>query len=324
MRDRRWLVILSALAAACAGPLASAHSPMDNKQAHDLAQLVDRSNLVFVGQARKVVYRNARGEKGEGPIPYTIVTYGIERVLRGKAPGGEITMRFVGGPDGRGRFLTVSGVPVVQEGDRDLLFVASTEDASCPLVFCEYGRYRILNEDVFDTHGSPVLAIDKAVVISRGAPPRELQRLRFPAPQFNELLQNPEVAAQLKAQNMSEDDARRRYEAEAPKVIEVEILQDVPVAALAAQVDSRTTPDARSLPLSQLTSELQVVLRRSKRKPVDVRSIDPNAEIVPARLTVAEPQRPESRSPTRRPASEAEAAESRAFEQNDYNPVLRK
>jgi hypothetical protein len=87
MRDRRWLVILSALAAACAGPMASAHSPMDNKQAHDLAQLVDRSNLVLVGQARKVVYRNARGEKGEGPIPYTIVTYGIERVLRGKAPG---------------------------------------------------------------------------------------------------------------------------------------------------------------------------------------------------------------------------------------------
>jgi hypothetical protein len=78
------------------------------------------------------------------------------------------------------------------------------------------------------------------------------------------------------------------------------------------------------LPLSQLTSELQVVLRRSKRKPVDVRSIDPDAEIVPARLTVAEPQRPQSRPPPRRPASEAEAAESRAFEQNDYNPVLRK
>ena len=99
---------------------------------------------------------------------------------------------------------------------------------------------------------------------------------------------------------------------------------DVPVAAPVAQVDSRTTPDARSLPLSQLTSELQVVLRRSKRKPVDVRSIDPDAEIVPARLTVAEPQRPQSRSPTYRPASEAEAAESRAFEQNEYNPVLRK
>ena len=72
MRDRRWLVILSAAAAACAGPAGfGAQSPMDNKQAHDLAQLVDRSkNLVFVGQARKVVQCNARGEKGaKGPFP---------------------------------------------------------------------------------------------------------------------------------------------------------------------------------------------------------------------------------------------------------------
>ena len=50
---------------------------------------MNQSNLIFIGTAEKVAYRNARGDKGEGVIPYTIVTYRIDQVLRGKAPGKE-------------------------------------------------------------------------------------------------------------------------------------------------------------------------------------------------------------------------------------------
>src|SRR6266508_2159476 len=148
---RKRSLIFVALAAVLAPLAVHAHSPMDRGAGADLTQLADQSNLVFIGDAEKVTYRNARrANEGEGPIPYTIVTYRISRVLRGKAPGDRITMRFVGGPDERGRFLTVSGVPIVQKGDQDLLFVNDTRDPSCPLVFCELGRYRILNDAVFD------------------------------------------------------------------------------------------------------------------------------------------------------------------------------
>jgi hypothetical protein len=340
------LLIVAVFATAFASPLASAHVCYENKQARDLAQLVDRSNLVFIGKAQKVVYRNAQGDRGEGVVPYTIVTYSIDRVLRGKPPGKELTMRFVGGPDGRGRFLSVVGVPVIQEGDRDLLFVANTDDASCPLVFCEYGRYRILNEQVFDTYGSPVRAIVKAIVISRGMPPKEFQTVRFPTPQFNELIQNPEVAAQLKSQNISEEDARRRYEAEAPKFMELK--QDFPVEekptdvgkggpsvagpnqgnsdalASAVQGDSATNIAPEALPLSRLATEIELIAKRSKRKPVDLRSVDPAAEIVAARLTVAAPQQVAPPTPPHKPLTQRDADESKAFEQNGYDPVIKK
>ena len=326
-------VLTTVLAVVCANKLAFAHSPMENKQAHDLARLVDQSNLVFTGQARKIVYRNARGESGEGVIPYTIVTYGIAEVLRGKAPGQEITMRFVGGPDGRGRFLTVSGVPTIQEGDRDLLFILNTNDASCPLVSCEYGRYRILNEQVFDTHGSPVGAIVDGIVISRGTPPKEFQTIRFAAPQFDELIKNPEVIAQLKSQNISEDEARRRYQAEAPKFVELKL--EVPI-------EERTTdagkggssagnpspeppailsPDA--LPLSRLIAVTRALAQQSKRKPIEQRSIDPASDIVPAKLTVARPQTISPPAP-RKPATQRDVSESKAFEKNRYDPVIPK
>jgi len=311
---------------------------MENVRAGDLAQLVDQANLVFIGKVERVAYRNARGDKGEGVIPYTIVTYRIGQVLRGKPPGKEITMRFVGGPDGRGRFLSVSGVPLIQQGDQDLLFVATTDDASCPLVYCEHGRYRILNEQVFNTYGSPVRAIVKSKVLSRGMPPKPFRTARFPAPKFDELIQNPEVAERLKAQNMSVEDARRRYEAEAPKFVEFAV--EFPVrgkASDAGKVGPSTTgaqPAAGSLtgptlpvepassvaaamPLPKFIAVTLNLAKLSKRRPTAVRSVDPAAEIVVAKVNQAVPQRLAS------PASQS-ADEYKAFEQNGFDPVIRK
>jgi hypothetical protein len=360
MRRKLHLVIVAAFAAAFAGANATAHGPMENDPARDLVQLVDRSNLIFIGQAQKIIYRNAQGDQGEDVIPYTIVTYGIDKVLRGKPPGKQITMRFVGGPDGRGRFLNVTDVPVVQEGDRDLLFVANTDDPSCPLVFCAYGRYRVLNEQVFDNAGSPVRAIieedleqrDKksrrtdedleqrgeksrrvliVTVISSGMPPKEFQVIRYPTPQFDQLIQNPEVAEQLKSQNISEDDARRRYETEAPKFIEVK--QESPVTEQPTDVGpSGAGPDPgasdaaapEALRLAEFIEVTQRVAKRSKRKPLDLRSVDPAARIVAARATTAAPQRVAPPLPPPDPLTERDATESKAFEQNGENPVIPK
>src|SRR5215212_1607975 len=120
----RFLLATVAIITAGVASDVSAHSPQEKTQGGDLMELVERANLVFVGHVVKVSYRNAEpaDEKSEGAIPYTIVTYEVEQVLRGEAPAREISFRLVGGPDGTGRFLTVSGVPTIQEGDQDILF----------------------------------------------------------------------------------------------------------------------------------------------------------------------------------------------------------
>ncbi len=309
----------AAIALACMSSYVQAHSPMENSKAGDMASLVDQSNLIFLGKAAKIEYRNARGDKGEGPIPYTIVTYRIGKVLRGKAPGDEITLRILGGPDGSGRFLTTSSIPIIQQGDQDLLFIGDTADATCPLVYCEHGRFRILKERVYDTYGSPVRAISKAKVLSRGLPPKEFRTVRFPTPKFDALMKNPAVAEQLKAQTMPIEEARRRYEAEAPKFIELADEFPSPEKLGDAQKGERPSTQrekqAVALPLSTFLAETQRLVKRSKRKPLEVKSIDPKAEIVVAKLTTTAPQRI---------APPDVEDEYKAYERNDFNPVIRK
>src|SRR6266508_956888 len=145
------LWVAAASAAVCIGVDAQAHD-----RGKDLKELVEQSNLVFVGRATRVEYRALPSEDNEeGLIPHTFVTYRVEEVLRGVAPGREITLRLIGGPDGRGRFLTVSKVPIIQQGDQDLLFVDDPGNPSCPLVQCENGRFRILGERIYDSGGAP-------------------------------------------------------------------------------------------------------------------------------------------------------------------------
>ena len=312
-----------AFAIACMSSAVHAHSPMENSQAGDMASLVDQSNLVFMGKAAKVEYRNARGDKGEGQMPYTLVTYRIGKVLRGKAPGDEINLRIVGGADGSGRFLTASGVPIIQEGDQDLLFIGDTADTTCPLVYCEHGRFRVLNERVYDTFGSPVRAISKSKVLSRGLPPKEFRTVRYPTPKFDDLMRNPAVAEQLKEQKMPIEEARRRYEAEAPKF--VELADDFPNPEKLGDLRKGEKPSTQAekkvvaLPLSTFLAETQRLVKVSKRKPAEVKSIDPNAEIVVAKLGTAVPQQI---APPRIKSQIDD--ESKAYERNDFNPVIRK
>ena len=315
-------LIVLAVAVVCLCPRGFAHSPMDKAKGGDLQQLVDQSNLVFTGTAAQVAYRTVAGNEGEGGIPYTIVTYKIEQVLRGKAPGATITLRFVGGPDGRGRFLSVQGVPVVQEGDRDVLFIGNTQDSSCPLVFCEHGRYRILKDQVYDTYGSPVRDVSKAKILSRGAAPAELLTVRYPTPKFDDLLKNPEVQEQLRKENLSADAARARYEQEAPKSLELRESygttdkgQDSGDKAISVAEPERNVPVGLALFLSA-TAE---VVKVSKRAPETVRSADATFRVAPLALT-----KPADLAPGKFSPASADAEEYRALELNGFNPVLKK
>lgn len=316
------LLIVFVLAMLGLSPYVYAHSPMANSEAGNLAKLVDQSNLVFIGKVKKIEYRNARGGKGEGIIPYTIVTYSVAEVLRGRAPGKEITMRIVGGADGRGHFLTATGIPIFQAGDQDILFVGDTADPTCPLVNCEHGRFRILKERVYNTYGSPVSEIRESTVVARGDAPEEFRVVRFPAPKFDDLMRNPEVERQLKAQRMSIDVARKRYEAEAPKFIE--LVNELSKKRTDMQEGQSAENDTEAetftaLPLSKFVAVTKRLVAVSKRKPSAVKSIDPKAEIIVAKLKLTVPQM-ELQKPdltTLRVDDEV-----KAYERNGFNPVI--
>ncbi len=49
-----------------------------------------------------------------------------------------------------------------QPGDEDVLFVRSNGEDGCAVVMCEFGRYRIFKEAVYEAHGSPVTRVGKA------------------------------------------------------------------------------------------------------------------------------------------------------------------
>lgn len=132
--------ILAAVTMLAGAPHARAHGPIAGELANSLTRLAENANLVFIGSVTDVAYRKARIEEGDGELPYTIVTYAIRDVLRGQARGETFTMRFPGGPDGSGRFMTVTGVPRFQRGEQDLLFVVGNGEKGCPLVDCEWGR----------------------------------------------------------------------------------------------------------------------------------------------------------------------------------------
>jgi hypothetical protein len=239
--------VLALAAWTAAGAPASAHNPVGAESAGELGALAEQSNLVIRGRVAKVEYKLSEPGEGEGALPFTIVTYQIGDVLRGKPSGETFTMRFVGGSDGMGGFLEVSGVPQFEEGDEDLLFISGSGEQGCPLVLCEWGRFRILQSGVYNAKGSPVRAVRGKNAVARGPAPKEFMTFRYPAPKFDDLMRNPQVQAQLKEQNISVDEARVRYEQEAPR--EIEILTEVSQASNAKDTgkNERVTPQIRKL-----------------------------------------------------------------------------
>lgn len=240
--------VLALFAWTAAGTSASAHNPVGAEKAGELGALAEQSNLVLRGKVAKVEYKLSERSDGEdGALPFTIVTYKVGDVLRGKPSGETFTMRFVGGPDGMGGFLDVSGVPRFQEGEEDLLFIAGNGEDECPLVLCEWGRFRILRNGVYNAKGSPVRAVRQSNAIARGPAPMEFMTFRFPAPKFDDLMRNPEVQGILKQQNLSVEQARARYEQEAPKQIEIRADVSTVSNAKDAGKEERVTPQIRKL-----------------------------------------------------------------------------
>lgn len=259
----------AACALACVSAPAFAHSPVGGSESGALAHLAEEANLVFRGRVAKVEYKLSEPTEEEPGLPHAIVTYSISKTYRGKTEDNTFSMRFIGGPDGMGGFLDLSGVPFFEEGEEDILFVRHAGQEGCPLVLCEYGRFRVYQGGVYNTHGSPVRAIIDDNAIARGRPLEEFLRVRFPAPTFDGLMRNPEARALLKQMDLSEEEARRRYEQEAPKTIELVAAFPEPLAESGADAETETPvrpiiPDQRLRRLDDIKPQREGALQQQQ------------------------------------------------------------
>lgn len=331
---------LAGIALLWAGTNSSAHMSVGSDRRGGLAASVDRANLVFMGRVARVEYKTARSRSSEeGPLPVTFVTYEVGEVLRGKSPGKTFTMRFLGGSDGRGRFLDVSGVPKFRAGDQDILLVKGNGSDGCALVNCEWGRFRVLDGGVYNTHGAPVRAVLKDGVVARGAPPAAFTTFSYPTPKFDDLMENPKAREQLKKNGMSVDDARKRYEREAPKEIVVTLA--VPDAAgqagdklrsaeptsapgdRAAAIPEKEMPEG-PMAVEEFVAHVKRIAKGARRSPVAVVSIDAAQSLVVEAPTLRKPAAAPRQPPSIKPQTAEEAAELKALEAQDFDPVIKR
>lgn len=135
-------------------------------------QLVAAASTVVRGVVTDV--HCASIDTPQGPAIQTLVTFHVERVLKGNADGA-ITLTFLGGKLGH-RTLTVLGMPVFKVGQREIVFVGDNGRAICPLIAAGYGRYHVrhdgaTNRDYVTRENNAPLASTDAVAQAMGAAP---------------------------------------------------------------------------------------------------------------------------------------------------------
>jgi hypothetical protein len=99
--------------------------------------------------------------------------------------------------------------------------VSGNGTQGCALAGCLDGRFRVLHGMVYDGTGAPVQRVESNQVMAGGQTPAELTTIRFPRPSFDALMKNAAVRDIVASQGLSIAEARQRYEAEAPAMVEM-------------------------------------------------------------------------------------------------------
>lgn len=314
-------------------PAAFAHSPTQPENSEDLSKAVAGAQAVVHAVVTDVQYRiSTKRSEREEALPHTFVTYKIRDTIRGKVKDQTLTLRFVGGPDGQGRFLTVSDAPLFNVGHEDILLVQGNGKNPCPLVNCGYGRFRIHEGRVYNSEGFPVIALEKNRVVTGIEREPALLKFSFPAPGFDQLIKREDVRKQ--AQTLGNvDELKRRYEQEAPKATNFAIETSKP-AEQADKADSSTpTPSAvasakKPLEVAQFVDVLKEVSRKiATTAPLpEVANANPDQPFsVAVPLAVKPGIAPAAtRVPTRIRESVQDRRERELLEKQDFDPVIKR
>ena len=213
--------------------------------------------------------------------------YQILAGIRG-AVSRELTLRFVGGTDGKGGMLQ-SDVPTFRKGERDVLLITGGELDDCPLVSCVDGRFRVLDGRVYNGWGVPVVSIEKNR--DAGKPRYDVNVLEYPTPKFEDLITRPEIQERLKTlmATMSLEQIKREYEANAPKTIKVaygfsdsgDQRLDNPGRNRSISASENRPETRAAIPVSELISALRAASRKAGKPRNKVLSIDPDKRFAP-------------------------------------------
>jgi hypothetical protein len=137
---------------------------VEHTQAHipvkppDFDEKVKSATLIFAGRIKRIEYRSSADlGRDFDVLPHTFVTYSIDKVLKGKTRASEITLRFLGGRGEGARFHLPAEFPLFDSGDTDVVMVVRNGDRSCPLVGCRQGRYRFIDDRVYNEIGREIL-----------------------------------------------------------------------------------------------------------------------------------------------------------------------
>ena len=143
---------------------------------HSLPSKVEQAHFIFQGVVTKVGYRlSDPSPAGVPQLPYTFVTYRVEDRLKGETPVQSVTLRFLGGLCDNGKILQVEGTPFFDVGDQDIWFVRRNDESICPLLDCENGRFRLINNQVFNDLGQPQSLVPTGQLVSgKQVPLREV------------------------------------------------------------------------------------------------------------------------------------------------------
>ncbi len=266
-----------------------AHSAADSNN-EQLQALVTQSDVIFYGEVKEVLYRMSEATKrAPNGIPHTFVRYQIFNTFRGSVSR-EIILRFVGGTDGKGGIMMQNNVPTFRKGERDVLLVTGGEFDDCPLVSCVDGRFRVLENRVYNGWGVPVVNVEKNIEM-RGKPRYEVNVLEYPRPEFDDLITRPEIQESLKklTQTKSLAQLKKEYEAKAPKTIKVTYGFSEPVnpqednpGRNKSIAKSEILPETRpAIPISELIASLRAASQKAGKPRNKVVSADPEKPFLP-------------------------------------------
>ena len=119
----------------------------------DVDQRFELADAVFVGKVLDIGYRDSVATEGAPAIPFTFVTWHVEKAWKGLDAGETLTARFMGGVSADGRVLSGSEQPEFALGDRDVVFLDSRLPGACPLVGGAFGRFRLVQGRVYGNDG---------------------------------------------------------------------------------------------------------------------------------------------------------------------------
>jgi hypothetical protein len=119
-----------------------------------LDQMIEEAEQIVAGEVLKV---ESQWSEDRTTI-YTFVTLGDLQVIHGQVEGDALVLRFEGG-EVDGFRITVHGSPSFRPGERDFLFIRGNGFAVSPLVGFVQGRFKVVDGQIYDYAGVPIVEI---------------------------------------------------------------------------------------------------------------------------------------------------------------------